>query len=206
MPIVDDPNEGRFSQMLALLRHSAEFLRWVIEIVRSMPIEDQRLAHALSVMPGVVEDRSRDLINAVLSHEYDDALADHGLDNESFDWQFKLAGYQAALERVDELNIAAGDSRRRKRKGLKKVQTVLKWLNVPLRSIAGAIPGAGGAYNEVKDGVEATVDTAVDQPGAFKKAAGSVARVVGRLNPLRRAEPSLPTQPPEETPPPEPVR
>ena len=184
MPIVSDPNEGRFSEMLALLRHSAGFLKWVIEILASMSIQDRQLAHALDAIPAVVDSRSRALIDAILSHDFDESLAQHGLDNESLDWQFKFAGYKAALETTEELDVSPDSSHRKRRKGLKKAQIVLKWLNVPLRSIAAAIPGVGGAYNEIKDGVEAAVETAVDQPGAATRVAATAARAASRVGRL----------------------
>jgi hypothetical protein len=49
------------------------------------------------------------------------------------------------------------------------MKTVLAWRNVALLSITDAIPGVGGIYNEVKDGVEAAIDTVSDEPGAVKR-------------------------------------
>jgi hypothetical protein len=45
---------------------------------------------------------------------------------------------------------------------LNKIRHPLKAANVVLRSLASALPG-GGAFNEIKDGVEAVVDKVTDR-------------------------------------------
>jgi hypothetical protein len=178
MAIQTEPNEGQFSELIALLRHSAEFLNKTIHLILRIGVKNEALRNAMTELDSVVRLRSDELITSVLSRNYDGELERHGLSNDSPDWQFKFAGYQAAVEAFEDLGVDESGPLRKLRKALNPIKTVLGWMNVALRSIASAIPGVGGAYNEIKDGVEAAIDTVIDQPGAVMR----VVKVVSPRN------------------------
>jgi hypothetical protein len=178
MAIQAEPNEGQFSELIAFIRHSAELLIKAIHLILRFGVKNAALRNAMTELDSVVRSRSDELITSVLSHDYDDELERHGLSNDSPDWRFKFAGYQAAVETFEDLDVDESSPLRRVRKALNPIKTVLGWMNVALRSIASAIPGVGGAYNEIKDGVEAAIDTVIDQPGAVMR----VVKVVSPRN------------------------
>jgi hypothetical protein len=185
MPIEVNPEDGQFSELIGFLAHSAQFLIHTIRMIRRVGRRNRLLTDSMDGLESLVETRSADVIRSVRSHDFDTGLREHGLDNESPDWRFKFGGYQAAIAAYDDLGVDESSRWRKVKKALKPMKTVLAWINVALRSITDAIPGVGGIYNEVKDGVEAAIDTVSDEPGAVKRA-------VGVLSPRRRRRHRLP--------------
>jgi hypothetical protein len=121
-----------------------------------------------TAIPGVqarVWPQALQVIGQILGGEHADALRRHGLINGDPEWIFKYAVFRSALADAAPGPTLDDDPETRRvkiRDFLGKIRHPLKAANVILRSLASALPG-GGAFNEIKDGVEAAADKVADR-------------------------------------------
>lgn len=161
-----DPEDAPFSELIAVVRDSDGFLVDILEQVTDVAALPSETRRALQLTQGVIPARAADLVAAIRTGEHDALLHLHSLGDDDAGWSLKYVQYFRArrdLERRREQG--AGPGQAGVRRFLRWTQRPLKWLNVILGSVADVIPGAGGAYKELKETTEAVVDDALGDTG-----------------------------------------
>jgi hypothetical protein len=139
----------------------------------------------------VIGTRAQEILDTLDSPtgEVPQALHDHGLDEGSTELRFKLAAFNAAVQRSGYVETRSGDplssapvqledvhfehrapvrSESRLHKVLSGLASAFKVANSIVKSLSHAIPAAG-AYGEIKDGVEEGIDTAASGVGLVRR-------------------------------------
>lgn len=183
MSIVPQDEDRPFAELVGVVRNSAKLLGRLIGHLVKVRRLDPSLVEALDGAREAVRQRADELVRQLQSHDFDEALAGHGLRDDSPEWRLKMAGYQQALSQLEAVEASSGSWWGR-RKLFKIARKPLEFLNIILQSVASAVPIAGGAYSELKDGVKAATAEAADQPGVLQIAGRAVvapARAAGQF-------------------------
>ena len=171
MSFVPDPplasarrSDSAFSQLLMVIEDSRAFLPTVLSQIDDAASLPSELRPGLSATRSLIPDRANALIAAVESGDYNRDLHEHSLGDADSGWQMKYAGYVYARSDLDRL---VGERPLEGQDGVKKylrwAKRPLRWLNVILGSLADVIPGAGGAYKELKEGTENLIEDALEE-------------------------------------------
>ena len=203
-----------------IIRLTALLARVAYDLLKSRSLEPGYRAALIQVVnpeEGALYVRANEILAALDRGEVEPSLADHGLAGGP-ETDLKMAAFDAALRRsryrqrtrsslppdydgsvFEEVAFVAEsepNSEGRLRKVLSSIASAFVVANSVLRSLAHAIPAAG-AYGEIKDAIEAGVETVAN--------AGSLLRKAWRRAKFwrRRDEDAFPVagQPPETKPP-----
>jgi hypothetical protein len=156
--------EHDFTELVETIEDIAYLVDHVVSRLLEMEQIPEDLRETLEAVPEIFSEGVGVVVEEVASGEFDDSLYAHQLDNNHPAWSFKRAVYEEALARYRDEDDEWGDdgepSDKRPRwykRWAQKIRHPMAGANVILRSVAASVP-AGGAINELKDGVEATVD------------------------------------------------
>jgi hypothetical protein len=157
MTSADFGTTGGFAGLRVFVQESSTLIESALGQLMDVSDLDDGLGASIPLAREAVRARSRDVLAAIESGDFDSALNDHGLADGTPEWEFKFAVFRASHRRYNELT--ANDAGAGGVRGLlSSLRHPLKSINVILRSVAAAIPGVGGALTELKDGTEAAVD------------------------------------------------
>lgn len=163
-----------FTELIAFTWVTHQLIDFVLDRLMQLEELDTQIAATIPALKEQLPKRTVQLIGQLLGGEHADELNRHGLSDGHPEWQFKYAVFQAALRDlsleasalvVEAAATGVQPDQGRLKRLLQKVRHPLKGANVILRSLAAATP-AGGAFNEIKDGVEAAVDKVTDESGS----------------------------------------
>ena len=181
MTVQTGPAGRSFSELVQFVSDCSGLLTRVItELSLFRPMTTERRFPLDEELLTIVLESETTLLRQIASHDFDRALGHHGLANGDPAWRFKKFAFYSALETLEIEAPKRPVTTRRKKKRFRSIKMVLSPANVILRSVADSIPSVGGEYNEIKDGVEATLDVAIDSPGLLSRLADRLRR------PLRR--------------------
>jgi hypothetical protein len=153
---------AEFSELIEFMWLTGGLVIWTLDYLSDLGNLDQEVRDAIPGVRARVWPKVLQVIGQILGGEHADALRRHGLANGDPEWEFKYAVFRSALAHAATGEEPDDDPETRRGRFFDKVRHPLKAANVILRSLASALPG-GGAFNEIKDGVEAVVDKATDR-------------------------------------------
>lgn len=218
-----EPSGGSREMRAFIVRLTALLARVAHDLLKSRSLEHSYRAALIQVVDpeeGALYVRANEILAALDRDEVGSSLADHGLAGGT-ETDLKMTAFDAALRRSRYRQRARASlppdydgpefegvvfaaepepkSEGRLRKLLSGLASAFVVANSVLRSLAHAVPAAG-AYGEIKDAIEAGVET-VENAGGLLRKAGKVAK---RVKFWRQPdEETLPVvdQPPEPEPP-----
>jgi hypothetical protein len=123
---------------------------------------DEGIRQTIPDVRAQVPERSLEVIGQILGGEHADALRRHGLADGDPEWAFKAAIFDSGLGGSGPLAERDDRTQESIRRFLDRVRRPLRAANVVLGSVASALP-EGGAFHEIKDGVESLVEEVMDE-------------------------------------------
>jgi hypothetical protein len=168
----DPPNEllqagaSEFTGLVRFIWDTTWLIDATLEALFELDMLDRGIHQTIPDLRVQVPERSLEVIGQILGGEHADALRRHGLADGDPEWAFKSAifasGLRDAQETLAERDPTSDTHQRWIRRFLRRARHPLRAANVILRSVASALPG-GGAFNEIKDGVESLVEEVLDE-------------------------------------------
>jgi hypothetical protein len=181
MTVQPGPAGRSFTELVQFVSDCSGLLtRVVTELSQFRPMATERRITLDEHLLTIVLDSETTLLRQIASHDFDRMLGNHGLANGDPAWRFKKFAFYSALETLEieapQRPVTTGG----KRKRFRSIKLVFSPANVILRGVADSIPGIGGQFNDITDGLEATIDVAIDSPGLLPRSAARL------RHPLRR--------------------
>lgn len=160
--VTPTPEDGEFSQLIAVILDSKEFLWSLLNKLTDVPTEPEIPRGSIPALQDEILETADNLAGEIRRGEYGERLHRHSLGNEDTAWRFKYLGYVGSRERFEgRVNERPAVNEESLRKHLHWAKHPLQWLNVILGSLSDVIPAAG-VYKELKDSTEAAVDDVLD--------------------------------------------
>lgn len=216
-----EPAGGSSELRLFIVRLTALLARVADDLLKTRSLEStyrSSLTRVVNRDDGALYARAYEILAGLDSDEIEPSLLDHGLAGGP-ETDLKMAAFDAALRRSRYVQRARSSlpadydgpefegvvfvvedepkSESRLRKLLSGAASAFKVANSLLRSLAHSVPAAG-AYGELKDAIEAGVETVANAGGLFKKVAK---RLRFRKRPNEETRQVVDTPPPETEPP-----
>ena len=152
---------SEFSELVLFVWATAQLVGRTLQDLNEVDDLDEEVRAAIPGIHARVPVRTVQLIGQILGGEHADALRRHGLADGDPEWRFKFAEFLTSAAEADRVRRESDDDPAARpgaiRRILSKVKHPLRAANVILRSLSSAVPG-GGAFTEIKDGVEAVID------------------------------------------------
>jgi hypothetical protein len=153
---------SEFTELVQLIWATTGLIDDTLEALDEPGMLDEGIRQTIPDVRAQVPERSLEVIGQILGGEYADALRRHGLADGDPEWAFKSAIFASGLGGSEPLPERDHRTQESIRHFLDRVRRPLRAANVVLGSVASALPG-GGAFHEIKDGVESLVEEVMDE-------------------------------------------